>query len=293
MNKRILALIMAVALLCCGCANSSAGDDTDALNVYRYDPSHGGSILAREKIKMDSGLSPLEAIVEALNSMPQDPELECAFPEDVRIESVSLSSGEATVNMSKDYLYVSGREMLLAESAIVLSLSTLDQVCSVNISCMGNTMSQGLVAEDYVEADGLCGSYERSLKLYLPNGSYEFLEPETVQSFETEGDSIVEAMLEEIFRGIGGGVEKTTLISFDLTDGICRIELSQDFYGNEPADSSKGRLVVYSVVNSLCRIPGVDSVTITVEGIDIASYGDFATAWPMAADMSIVKYREN
>lgn len=292
MNKRVFALLLSTAMLLCGCAQGSAWDDGDAVNVYRFDPGHGGSILVREKIKMDSGETSLEAIIEALNSEPNSQELERAFSEDVKIESVSVHKGVADVSMSQDYLYASGLEMLLAESAIVLSLSTLNEVCSVNISCMGNTMTEGLVAEDYMEADGLCGSYERSLKLYLPNDGYEFLEPETVQSFETEGASIVEAMLREIFREIGGGVEDTKLISADISEGVCRIELSQEFYGTEPAGSSEGRLIIYSVVNSLCRIPGVDFVTVTVEGIDIESYGDFAAVWPMEADMSLVKYQE-
>ena len=103
----------------------------------------------------------------------------------------------------------------------------------------------------------------------------------------------MEAVVTELFPLIGGGVEESRLLSVGISDGVCRVEFSQEFYGREPADREKGRLVIYSVVNSLCRIPGIDAVTITVEGNDVDSYGSFSTLWPLEADMSLVSFQEN
>lgn len=289
MIKRMIALVLLLAFMLCGCAVGN-GEETASLSVYRSDAKTKALVV--EKIRAP-GANELEAIVEALNSSPRSQELRRAFPDSVSIESAELSGGVCRVRVSEGYLSMTELEQLIAESALVLSLSAVDEACSVDIVCGERRCASGLLPEHYIEADGICGEYVRCLKLYLPDSAYEKLVPRSVSCPDGGELPLSEQMLREIFTHIGGGVEDTQIISVSVENGHCRAELSQEFYGTEPASADKGRLIVYSLVNSLCRLPEINSVSIIVEGLDVESYGSFSTSWPMSPDMTLISYQEN
>lgn len=85
-------------------------------------------------------------------------------------------------------------------------------------------------------------------------------------------------------------MENTRILSVNTEGGLCSVDLSEAFYGAEPTESVEGMLLIYSIVNSLCRVPGVDSVAISVEGYSVESYGGFRTSWPMGENTSIISY---
>ena len=48
--------------------------------------------------------------------------------------------------------------------------------------------------------------------------------------------------------------------------------------------------MLYSLVNSLCRLNNVEGLVITVEGQTVVSYGGYRASWPLAARDSLVIY---
>lgn len=291
MTKRILALMLAAAMLLCGCGSGQEPVGGNWAVVYRLDSKAGGG-LVRERIALSSEPD-IDELVEALNSLPKDAEMLSAFPEGLVLLGAELKNGCATVTVSSKYLSLSLQEKLKAESAIVLSLSTLDEVCYVDIVCNGTTRTTGLSVEAIAEADGVCGEYEHTLKLYLPDWEGKTLRPVAVTKLDDGTASLAEAMLRELFAYIGGGVEDTVILSLSIAEGICTVDLSQEFYSGATDADRNGELIIYSIVNSLCRIPGVDTVTLTVDGMGVASYGRYTTLWPLEQQMSLVSYQEN
>ncbi len=290
MTSRLLALMLVLAILLCGCGSGSGHGSADRAVVYRVDMSPGGG-LVRENAENAAEFT-LEALIDAMNSPPTDDESLSSFPEGMKLLSAEINKGTATVSVNSAYLALTKLEKLLAESAIVLSLSALDEVCSVDIVCNGTVMAAGLTVEEIAEADGVCGEYERTLKLYLPDGEGKTLRPESVTRSDDGKLSLAEAMLEEIFDYMGGGMEKTIILSVSVAEGLCRVDLSQEFYGDGSGEDIKGELIIYSIVNSLCRIPGVETVTLTVEGMNVESYGEHTTVWPLEPNMSLVSYQD-
>jgi len=282
--------MLAASLLFCGCSYVQEPAGGNWAVVYRLASKAGGG-LVRERIAIASEPD-ADRIVEALNSPPTNPEMRSALPEGLVLAGVELIKGCATVSVNSRYLMLSQLEKLLAESAIVLSLSTLDEVCTVDIVYNGTMLAAGLSVETIAEADGVCGEYEHILKLYLPDPGAEELRPATVTRLDDGTLSLAEAILREIFSHIGGGVEDTVILSVSIDEGLCTVDLSQEFYGDDSDENGNGELTVYSIVNSLCRIPGVDTVTLTVEGMSVESYGDYTTVWPLEQRMSLVNYQE-
>ncbi len=290
MTKRIICIFLALVLCMSGCVYRSVGDDTAGPAVYRISTLPNGSRLVRESVKTDGEYITVGKIVERLNAPAEDPICLRAFPSGVEIVGLSVEKGIAYVEMNPAYLELEGVDKLLADAAVVLSLSGIDEVCWVEIGCNGQALTHRLAVENYAQEDGLCGSFVRTLKLYLPNAAYTDLVPKSISINDDGSLSYAHRVLSELLPALGEDMAATGILSVKTEDGICNVELSEEFYGAEPTDRFEGMMLIYSIVNSLCRIPEIDGVVISVEGYTVESYGGFNTIWPLRANMSLVSY---
>ena len=288
MYKKFVAILLLLSLLLCGCGSAGKEASTNLAAVYRVNSKQGGG-LVREYISTQSSEATLEEMVNALNGKSVNSEHTGPLPESVSIIAYELSDGVLDIEMSWKYLLVSDMEKLIAQSAIVLTLSAIDEVCQINISCSGTSLAEGLTVEMIAESDGVCREYYRTLKLFLPNEDGKSISPKSIVKLDNGRESLQETMLREIFAYVGHGMEETEILSITTIDGHCIIDLSQEFYGASDVNYP-GDMVIYSIVNSLCRIPGVDKVTLTVEEMAVESYGEFKTIWPLAPNTSFVSY---
>lgn len=81
----------------------------------------------------------------------------------------------------------------------------------------------------------------------------------------------------------------TEIISINVKDGLCTVDLNDEFT-NFTGGTSMENLAVHSLVNSLCEIEEVNKVKINVEGNTTAMFGGhFSLEDAFSADMSLVK----
>jgi len=287
MNKKTLALFLVLSLLMSGCAMGSGGGEVEGARFYRVENTAAGSGLVRENT--DKPVKTVEKMLSNLNARPSDSTAPASLPEGVNVGFLGFNEGIAEVEMSPEYLSLKPREKLLTEAAVVLSLSTLDSVCYVDISCDKDFIGS-FGAEDFLEVDAMCGGYERIIKLYLPDSNSEFIRPRSISLVDKGEADAEELILQQLFKNIENGMENTKILSVTTENGVCKINLSEEFYGAEPAGSMGGMVIIYSMVNSLCRLKGVDAVHIKVEGNEVTSYGGFIPMWPLSENMGLVRY---
>ena len=80
----------------------------------------------------------------------------------------------------------------------------------------------------------------------------------------------------------------TKVNSANIISGICYIDLSKEF--EENVLDTKSDLVVYSVVNSITNINGIDKIMITVEGQVLDNYrGSIDLSEPLSFNKEILK----
>lgn len=290
MSKKALALLLALCLALSGCAFGAGAGEKAQVTVYRVEISENGSSLVRESAKVPAKTA--EEIIKLLNDRPPDGDSLLSLPEGVNLKYSGLEKGVAKVEVSPEFFMLPPTEKLLMEGAVVLSLSTLDSVCYVDICGSEGENIGRFAVEDFLEADAVCGEYERTLKLYLPTSGLEYIEPRSVtvsDSGDTEKETLI---LQQLFLNIGNGMENTRILSVSVENGVCTVDLSEEFYGAEPAGSIGGMVIIYSIVNSLCRRSGVDAVHIRVEGQELSGYGGFSPMWPLGENMSLVRFGE-
>jgi len=109
-----------------------------------------------------------------------------------------------------------------------------------------------------------------SVALYFSdqNGDYLRAEQRTIPLVQ----GLARATVEELIDGPAGeGLsatipQGTRLLDIDITNGLCRVDLSREFRDNHWGGSSGEILTVYSLVNTLTQFPTVEKVEILVEG---------------------------
>lgn len=292
MSKRLFALALCLCIVLSGCVYRNISEDSLFAAVYRLDADTegGGALLVRQMVEYPADENVLDVMLRELNSQPDTPILRRVFPENVKALYCSIEQGVAAIRLSEGYLELSDMEKLMAESAIALTFSSLDNVCSIDIECAGKIVKSGVTIERIEQGDALFEGYERTVKLFLPDGAGSKLRPRSVSVGVDGSKSIEELVAAAVLSELPVSAGRIALLSAETKDGVCTVDLSEGFYGNEPADYTAGMLYIYSIVNSLCRLEHIESVIISVDGQMVASYGGFRAAWPLTANEGLIAY---
>ncbi len=292
--KRLVTLYAAAVLLALlsGCLLRSGASDGGGVYVYRLRTLHSGDdnrALYAQLVLPSEGESAEDCLVRCLNSEQGSETVERVFPEDIKLLSCRIENGRAQADMSPEYNRLNGVERVLCDYALVYTFYRLDEVTAVDINCEGKTVQTGLRADFAELADAQYGPCERIIKLFVPDGRGENLVSRSFVSAQSTG-SAAEAAARQLLLSLDEVPDATSLVSVSVSDGLCVLNLSEEFYTTEPESIHTSRLVISSFVDTLCFLPEVERVVIQVGGRPINSYGSCITSWPMEFDGSLISY---
>ncbi|NLW26162.1 GerMN domain-containing protein [Acetivibrio saccincola] len=110
----------------------------------------------------------------------------------------------------------------------------------------------------------------RDITLYFSDYQAEYTVAET-RKVEIKG-SIEETVFEELKKGpenkelYGVIPEGTRLLSIQTEDGVCTVDLSEEFVSNQPGGTAAETISINSIVNTLTELEHIDSVQFRIEG---------------------------
>lgn len=110
----------------------------------------------------------------------------------------------------------------------------------------------------------------KEIILYFSDYQAEYTVPET-RNVEIKG-SIEETVFEELKKGpenkelYGVIPEGTTLLSVKTVDGVCTVDLSEEFVSNQPGGTAAETITINSIVNTLTELEHIESVQFRIEG---------------------------
>ena len=281
-----------LALVLAGCVLSAVSGG-ESVYVYRLRPEGGGQgnpALTAETLAPEEGESKLDAVLRGLNARPGDVSLRRAFPEGVTLQRCRVEGGRAICEMSGSYEALQGVEKLLADYALVYTLSRLDEVLCVDIVCGGKVLSSGLTTDGALLSDAGYGGCERILKLLIPDADGQGLTVRTAALTDTGEQSVEELCAGALLEALDVLPEGTRLLSVSCEEGLCVVNLSEELYATEPESAANARLLIASFVETLIRLPQVEQVRIEVNGAPMTSYGSYSTVWPAMHDESVVLF---
>lgn len=259
---------------------TSSSANSKTIGVTLYFPTDDNSALKKEEREIpvvDGAI--LKACILALTEGPQTQGLRNPIPEGTVIRGISIKDKTAVVDLSEEFLHTSGLDEVTARLSIVNTLTQIDGVEKVRLHIEGEEMigPSGMPLGDMEPAslngDGTPAAGEmRTVTLYFSDSQAIYVAPEKRDIALNENDSIEEAVLRELIKGpksdeLWGAVpEGTKLISAKTKNGLCTVDLSGEFVENSPGGTASERMAIYSVVNTLTELEGVQKVQFLIEG---------------------------
>jgi len=138
-----------------------------------------------------------------------------------------------------------------------------------------------------------------NILLYFPNQSAEYVVPEQRTVEKRQGEKLEEVIFRELQKGSEragyGSVipEGTKLISSEVKDGICYLDLSKEFVENNPGGTAFEMVLINSIVNSLTELSYIEKVQFLVEGEKREVYTHMAFNGPFERNESLIRTPEN
>lgn len=272
---RILSVVMACVLLMGGCAvESNENGSGKTVTVYYSKVRSFNSIsdpLVGVQVTIADDEGDVNAVLDTLWKPPERDDLESALPAELTVEKRENIRGQLSLWMSEYYLEMTGIGKTIATAALVHSLCGLEEVDSLTIYVGDTAVCTDLTKEDMLLYDKEADPYEREVKVFFSDEEGQFLYDYTY-IYTVGGEDIIEQYVMDVLLGVkppDGAVSyipRTEVNDVYVEDEICTVDFSADFYEGRPDSPVTERVVIYSIVNTLTSIAGINSVQFLIDG---------------------------
>lgn len=279
--KRLIALILTAVLfltVLCACAGQSTDADRPELWFVSADADGDYSGLSTETY---FGEATVPAVMEALLRGPGvNSGLTSPIPAGTELRSWTQTGNVVRVDLSYAYLVLSGVEKTLADYCIALTLTQLDGVTGVRITVNGVDVSGQMLRGDDVL---FSGAEEEPVELIAAlhfrrlGGNELGVEQRIFRLIESESATLA------VLQALLAGPQEAGLVALLPSDvevysarvegGVCYADFSAALLEQVPDSEEEQRLVLRSVVESLCSLGHVQAVQLLVEGEPLTVYG--------------------
>lgn len=289
-GKRIIATILCIAMLlaCAACGRSSgaaagaagaaAGAPSNAIRLY-YLSNDLSSVLPVDYVPKASEPQQLcEEVSQQLAAVPES--VEGVAPiSGFAVSEITMENGVVTLDVSKEYEMIDSTTEILARAAIVNSLCQLENVTGVQFLVEGEPLLDSNGEEvGEMNSDMYIFNTGREIRTYQMVRLHLYFADETgtqlVNTYRrvvyNSNLSMERLVTEQVIMGTSSDFAHPTLnpetrvLSVTTVDGICYVSLNAAFL-TEPYNVSP-RVAIWSLVNSLCTLPDIDGVQISIDG---------------------------
>lgn len=275
------ALLVFIAGCNAGGPQSSVGQKEKQDFVNLYFANKDGTDLVEEKLDVKNvAYEELpEYVVNKLLEGPKAQENTRAIRAGTSLLSLEVDKGGATVDLSKEFYNTEGIQDVLAASSIVKSLCSIHGIERVKVLVEGEELTgqdgkkSGAVKDNDLifDADAL-NQDEANVTLYFSDADAMYLVPEIRRIKVPKGESMEKMIVTELIRGpkkeklYKTVPAETKIRSVETKDGVCFVNLSNEFITKHGGGSAGEQMTVYSIVNSLTELSNVDKVQFLIEG---------------------------
>lgn len=219
------------------------------------------------------------------------------IPENVEFLDVNIQSQCATVTMSHTFSELSGYHLSVAAACISRTLLQFDEIQSVRIQ-VENAFLDGkeslvFTDETLVLQDHGSDMQNLELSVYFASEDNRYLMRTAQTLNKIELDAIPEYLMQYLIDGPGDTSgypvipDGTMLLDISIENSYCIVDFSAEFLTNKPETALQERMTVFSIVNTLTELDGVEAVIILVEGQAVAKYVYLDLSQPLYRDETL------
>lgn len=246
-------------------------------------------------------------VLEALKVGDKNDGIQPTIPNTVVIQDIQIDGDVATIDFSKEYMSMGKGEEVICRASVVWSLTSLGFIEAAAITVDGRPLlsktgeNYGLMNRQNVLIDTVISATTTEyaiLKLYFSNDDATDLVVEDRVVEVNANQPKERTILEQLIAGPKEEGNFATIPSEskikDITttaDGVCYVNMNQEFVTKHSGGSTGELLTIYSIVNSLCELETVDKVQFLVEGEKLEVYKghiDFSTPFVAVNSLNTV-----
>lgn len=308
--KRLLACTLILMLLTAplaGCKKTKTSENTTEITLYFANAKQNTLVEENRAVVINDGEKQEVVLLKELLKGPQLPNNTRVLTKDCELISVKVNDGLATVDLSSDYYDFDDAPNkdaieLLARYSIVSTLCTLPYINRAEIlidgapliNSAGKTVG-AISINDIINGDNAeAGKAQKFVTLYFASKEGERLVTERRRTDITDSN-LETRVVQELISGsksqntINLIPADTKVLSVETKEGICFVNLSADFIKKYSGGSGGVLLCIYSVVNSLTELDGIDKVQFLVEGAKSDLFGEFIFSEPFERDVTLIE----
>ncbi len=304
-SAAVMLLVLTLSLLLGGCgttAQQTEETQPEGPQVYYIKSDRTG--LANTPVEIKStGDAKISDMFLALRD-GEFPDGGSALPESLELDHTAWQDKTLVLYLKGDYPEVGTMNESLLRAALVKSMLSVEDADSVVINVNGNPLTNEYDAEvGNISADSFVDTifqneHAQEIELTLYFGAAEEPLLSSEERYATVEEGYDQATLAKMAVSLLiGGPQKESLrnvipvgteaTDITVTDGICYVNLN-DTFGNQELEYSY-KLPVYSIVNTLCAIPGINMVQLTVNGsADVVLEEGLSIKAPLEADEEMI-----
>ncbi len=287
-NRRLIRLIiLMLTVVMMIMTLSSCADNSESVQYLIYYVNSARDDITYKSVQVENALTmSTEELTQALitrmfNTDMSEEGLYSAKPQNVTLNEYKISDSTITFDFDSSYLEMTNVQEITLRAALVLTMIQQPDITQVMVTVDGSplTDSSGIVigvmnASNFVDVllseEGML-KQETDLTIYFTDESGTKLIPAKYHfTINNSNTSIEEYIVQQLiagpaidatYRTIGA---ETEVISIVTSDGVCYVNFDGSFLNQEQPASDD--ILIYSIVNSLCSLPYVNSVQFMVDG---------------------------
>ena len=273
---RYFILCFCLLFLFTGCGNKKKDGE---YQIYYLDIENS-KILSEDYDSSSTSREDLIAeFLEQMKEAPDSSKLRRTIPESVLVKGFTVNEDLLTIDFSKGYTNISATQEVLMRAAIVKTVLQEETISRVSFTIESEPLcnkSGSLVGsmnkDSFVENPGkqINNTIETEVVLYFSSMDGASLVRERREVHYSTNISVEKLIVEQLIEGPQkSGIKatipsETKIISVTVAEGVCYVNLDTSFY-NQNAEI-KEEVVLYSIVNSLTELKGINKVQIAVNG---------------------------
>lgn len=285
MRRLLWSAALLLALLAGCAAQETAGDAVQPVNFYypRVTPAYGQAdgCLAAEVYDWGAQEMDYLALLNRYLQGPVSEELRQPLPEGTAFLDVTVQAQCANVTANAAFATLSGSALSEAVCCLAKTLLELPGIQSVRLSAQ-NALLDGqsslfLTDDSIILSDDGASTFELPMVLYFASDDGRYLCEQTLTVPTDLTGALPSYLIEQLIENPAGEGRRTLpadlrVLDTTIENGICTVDLSQQFLDDMPQTALEERLRVFSIVNTLTGIDNVDAVRILVSGAPVERY---------------------
>lgn len=275
----ILLLLLAAVCFIGGCGKKEEEGTKIRLSFISFE---GTKIIEQDYYLMaEDRKGQLEEVMQQLSVSPAKLEYQVPLAQGFTVLSYYTRDNNLNLNLSAEYKKLDSVTEILTRASLVKSLTQIEGIDSVTIRIAGEALKNSsgkemgkLTADMFIDNAGEeISTYDKvTIRLYFANEAGDALIAVDRSKAYNTNISLDKLVVEELIKGPEASTAgvyptinpNTKLVSTIVKDKVCYVNFDSTFLTQ--VYNVDTEVVIYSIVNSLCGLSGIDRVKIYVDG---------------------------